>query len=749
MRNEAGEESIEKRSHTLGIRIVKQQINRHQYRYTVSIGEYVTYMDTSSRLSLSGDLHVYPFGRIERSTSVTNHYQDLLQEYRPKNILCLTHLCSDRELTDAIVETLDTVSFPTVETLTKFATEILQAVTPGLTTLTDHERIELLAAFLDEHEWETDYLAAAAHQESFQQDVGSLLIEMESRDALSPGAYDSAVLQEIAAVGKTFQTRLTDDGYVDRPSLLPRATAELQSTSTADLPDSVTETEAILVADFEEFAQTERAFLDALTDASDAILVAIAERDSRLLSSWREAGDIESLADGLTITPHTVEQERTTEPHAVGEYLVSNERPTADVDDGAVSVIERGTFREQLSAVADEIERLCRMEGYEYNDITIAYQDSSGPVEETIRLLRRHGIPTTTIAVSQLGNDPAVKELYDLTKVCAGAVEETAQTTSRDRLLAHDGVDAALLETLANAPSAQAGLWHWVETTGLKHRTAGEWPELETREQFQHVKEAIQLAEFLDTEDSLDGSWDGFLPALERAFRYASTRLENIETDHDGGGVPVGTIYGLKHATSKAVFLLNVTDTDYPSTPTLTALLPTQRLQDEPEFPMLTTQSPTDVTDTFRPAAEPPNDPFHAYFAQISRRLLGVGARTAEERLYFGVPSESAQSLGTYLQPSRFLSELVETVEFIEPLSPDEEVPVASHGSASEFVVEHVDDTLESVRRASVGGDTVDLDAYERELAAIDTLLDQPEAEPVYEALAARITFRRGEVRRD
>ncbi len=707
-------------------------------------------MRASSRTSLTGELHIYPFGRSKRRTIVASQYQNLLGAHEPEQILCVTRLCNERDLTDSIVKTLEGVRSPRITSLSDYATDTLRTFTPKLTTLSDHERIELLAAFLDEHEWETEYLATAAEQNSFQQDIGALLIEMESRNALTPAAYQTPVLKEIASVGASFQSRLADAAYVDRPSLIPRAMTELENaTGTGEFPQSITETDVILVADYEEFADVERGFLAAIANAAEASVVAVAERDSRLLSSWREAGSIEAFADGLTVQAHHPDRETLTAPAAVGEYLATGDRPSGTVDGGNVAVIERGTFREQITAVADEIERLCRTEDYEYDDITIAYQDSSGPVEETIRLLRRHGVPTTTVAVSQLGNDPAVKELADLTKVCAEGVDEETARTSRDRLLGLESVTPALLEQLAGAPTAAAGLWDWLAATDLKHRIGSDWADHKTKEQFQHVKEVLQLAEFLDTEATLDGSWAGFNLALERAFRYSSSRLENVDTDHDDGGVPVGTIYGLKHASSKAVFLLNVTDDAYPSIPDLTSLLPTRRLQAESAFPMLTSQSAADVTDTFRPVVNPQDDPFHAYFSQVSRRLFGVGARTAEERLYLGVPSESGQSLGDYLQPSRFLSELVDTFEFIEPLSAEGDSPIASHGGASEFVVERVDDTLEAVRGASVGGDTVDLDAYEQELAAIDQLLDQSDAEPVTDALAARIAFRRGMVRRD
>jgi hypothetical protein len=129
--------------------------------------------------------------------------------------------------------------------------------------------------------------------------------------------------------------------------------------------------------------------------------------------------------------------------------------------------------------------------------------------------------------------------------------------------------------------------------------------------------------------------------------------------------------------------------------------------------------------------------------------LLGVGARSASDRLYFGIPLEGTDSLGTYNQPSRFLSELVDTFEWISPLADGDETTLTSHGGASEFIIERVDDTLEAARRASVGGDTVDLDAYEQELAAIEGVLDTPEASTVQEALEARIDFRHGRVRRD
>lgn len=707
-------------------------------------------MGTASGIFLSGDLHVYPFGSPPRSELVARRYRDLLDENDLEDVLCLTRLCSEQTLTEEIAMKLDVVGYPEIKTITTLATEILRALNPRLEILSDHERIELLAEHLSEHEWGTDYLAKAAQQGSFQQDVGRLLIEMESRDALSSEMYESAALQEIATVGQEFQTLLKTNEYVDEPSLVPFAMAALRTAiEEGEIPEAIAEREVLVIADFEEFARTERQFLEMIAEAADATVCAIAERRSRLLSSWREAGSIEDMADGLEIIPEKDTTESPALPQIIGRYLVTDDRAETATVNGAIRVIEAPTFKQQLTLIADEIERLCRTSEYTYSNITIGYQDSNAPIERTIRLLRRHGIPTTAVTLSRLGDDPAVRELHDVITVCAESTDEEASSACRERLLEIEGATDGILTDIRDTSSAIDGLWTWIGATDLKDRIGTNWEEIETRDQFRKLRKVLELAEFLESEPRLDSTWDACHTALVRAFKYSSTRLENIETDRTDGGVQVQTIYGLKHTASKAVFLPNVTDQDYPFTPDLTALTPTSRLRAESAFPTLTTQSVRDVAETFETATETVDDPFYAYFTQVSRRLLGIGACAASDRLYFGVPREGADSLGTYHQPSRFLTELVDTFDVIEPLASDGETPMASHGGASEFVVEHIDDTLEEVRRAAVGGDSVDLDAYERELRAIETLLEQPEAATVRDAIEARIDFRHGRVRRD
>jgi hypothetical protein len=707
-------------------------------------------MVDDSTTTLSGHLNVYPFGHAVRSELVANKYRTLLEQNENSEILCLTRLCSETDLTESLSTSLDTVGHPAVETLTNFAVQTLEVLEPQIEQLSDHERIELLAEHLSTHEWETDYLATAAQQSSFGQDIGRLLIEMESRDCLSPEAYNSPILREIAAVGRQFRALLEEKELIDRPSLVPRATEAVQTTiKNNSVPDVISQREVLLIADFEEFASVERQFLHTIAEAADATICAIAERQSRILSSWREAGSVEEMASGLTVTSGVNPTGADTAPQAVGEYLITGGHARSSHSDGTVQVIEADTFEQQLTQIADEIEHLCRSAGYEYSDITVCYQDSSAPVDRTIRQLQRHGIPTTAVTVSRLGEDPAVRELHDVAVVGAETSDEDDVEGARERLLAIDGVTEPVIRDIATASTATAGLWSWVGETQLKHRIGTQWEEIAARDQFRRLREVIELAEFLETTPELEDSWERFLIALERAFKYSSTRVETIETDQSDGGVAVKTIYGLKHSSSKAVFLPNVTDDAYPFTPDLTPLLPMSRLRKEPTFPTLTAPSQSEIKETFRPTVDSSGDGFTQYFTEVSRRLLGTAASGATERLYFALPQEGADSLGTYHQPSRFLTDLIEEFSEITPLTHDGKRGTASHGGASEFVVEHVDQTLEAVRRAAVGGDSVDLESYECELSAIETLLEQPEATTVRDAIEARIDFRHGRVRRE
>lgn len=706
-------------------------------------------MVDDSTTALSGHLYVYPFGHDVRS-ELANKYRTLLEQNENSDILCLTRLCSETNLTESLSTSLDTVGYPAVETLMNFAAQTLEVLEPQIEQLSDHERIELLAEHLATHEWETDYLATAAQQSSFNQDIGRLLIEMESRDCLSPETYNSPILQEIAAVGRQFRALLEQKELIDRPSLVPRTTEALQTAvKNNSTPDVISQREVLLIADFEEFASVERQFLEAIAEAADATICAIAERQSRILSSWREAGSVEEMASGLTVTSEVDPTGADTAPQAVGEYLITGGYARSSHSDGTVQVIEADTFEQQLTQIADEIEYLCRSAGYEYSDITVCYQDSSAPIDQMIRQLRRHGVPTTAVTVSRLGEDPAVRELHDVAVVCSKTSDEEDVKSARERLLAVEGVTESVITDIATASSATAGLWSWVSETQLKHRIGTRWEEIAARDQFRRLREVIELAEFLETTPELDDTWERYLAGLERAFKYSSTRLETIETDRSDGGVAVKTIYGLKHSSSKAVFLPNVTDDAYPFAPDLTPLLPMSRLREEPAFPTLTAPSQSETEATFRPTIDSSGDGFTQYFTEVSRRLLGTAASGAAERLYFALPREGADSLGTYHQPSRFLTDLIEEFAEITPLTHDGKRGTASHGGASEFVVEHVDETLEAVRRAAVGGESVDLDSYERELAAIETLLEQPEAATVRDAIEARIDFRHGRVRRE
>lgn len=709
-------------------------------------------MSSSTEEPLVGHLHVYPFDGNERLDLVADHYRDLVTETETplERILVLTQLVDSRETERRLAETFDGAAAPQVRGFTDAALGILEAHTPGIELLSENARIEILADYLDRHDWGEPYLRDASDYESFQQDIGQLLIEADNQGGLDPEKCNSPALAEIARIGESFQSYLADHEYVDRSSILSRAADALIEMGPETATGTVGEWDVVLITDYEEVDPPKRRFLSTFTDAAGARVVGIAERASRILSTWNETGSVADLAYGLSVIDHGSEHPTTEDrPTAIARFLATGDRSGSLPTDGSVEVVEAPTFREQIGRVADEIERLCRAEGYTYEDFAVVFRDSQAPIGEAIRRLRRAGIPSTTVAVNQLGDDPAVRELYRVTELCASDDDLDDAVESVHGVLPELADTTEVLSEIQDSPAPAPGLWRWVRETQLKDRIAREYGELEARNQFGHVREAVELAAFLESAPELEASWERYLVALERAFQYSSSRYASVSTDREEGGVAVDTIYSIKNNSRKAVFLLNVTDEAYPFAPDLTALFPQSRLREEPDFPTLTDQSRTDVRATFPTGGDSDDDPFHDYFAQLSRRLLGVAAEVATDRLYFGIPREGTGELGKYQQPSRYLEQLVETFDFVRPFDESGDSQLTSHGQVSEFAVERVDETLEAIRRAGVGGDQVDLDTYEQELAAIQALLDNSEAETLRRAVEARIDVRHGRVRRE
>jgi hypothetical protein len=250
----------------------------------------------------------------------------------------------------------------------------------------------------------------------------------------------------------------------------------------------------------------------------------------------------------------------------------------------------------------------------------------------------------------------------------------------------------------------------------------------------------------------LDATWPALADALDRAVQTAATETQTAETDVKDDGVLVDAVRVMKNASWKAVFMSNLVEGTYPTDPNLTGLFPTAETAAMPNYPGVTDLTATDVEETFPTATGPDadriHDPFRRYYQELSRRQLAVGARAATDRLYLGLFEEEAGELDRKCQPSRYLIDVYEAFPWIEHLDHDR---VHGESGAISFALSRVDRTLLRVKGADVRGDTIDLDETERDLAAIQDLLEASgeRGEQLREAIQARVDFAAGEVRRD
>jgi len=427
-------------------------------------------------------------------------------------------------------------------------------------------------------------------------------------------------------------------------------------------------------------------------------------------------------------------------PAQVAAYLATGEAPQSEATDGLFEITEV-TFADQVQTVAEEIERRRTTEGWSYDEFAVVLKDSSSPIQETVRILQQAGIPTASVTTSALSDDPAARELYHV----ARSLESGGDVQSRTLLEARVPDSTTILDDdeLVTEPVSDA-LTTWVLDTDLKQRVAANESRLEARIQFQHIGRILDLARFVEDCPLLDSSWDAFCQALERAFRYSAPDFYS-EVDVKEGGVLVDSARVVKNASWKAVFVLNVVEEEYPAVPRFSSLFPIAQLKLLPEYPAVTSPTRHEVRETFPTADDDINHPFSAYYTELSRRLLAVGANAATDQLYFCTYTENAADPGKYKQPSRFLQQLRDQFEFDSITHED----VHSQGRAATRVLSSVDRALQDVRTAPVTGGDVDLNAIETQFGAIQQLLDETDDPGLEAAFEAHVDFGEGRVRRD
>ena len=681
----------------------------------------------SSRRQFDGTLVTTPFGaeNVERTTR--DEYRTLLEEHGSEDVLVITGAPTS---TDTFRETLDTelpgAATPYVTSLVEHATDVLNQ-TDDRVILSDALRRELLHQFLADYEWETEYLQRASEQPSFIEDVAAVMNTI-SWQTVTPD--ETPELRDIADALEAFHGWLAKHGHMERGQLISDALDVLSSKAR----DDVVDVEAVLAVEFEEFFALDRAYLAAL--AGDTELVSIAEENASVRRTWVETGPVTDYVS-FSESRHGASETPSTRPAATAAYFAEETVPK-DPETGSVSVLAADSSDEQLAEIANEIEELVAQPDWGYDDIAVATKQSGSAVTDTIEALERAGIPTDSTTVTGFGDDPAIRELLAAVRYLAGDDEGSPDNGPN--------LDPERLKRVQEMDSLEDGMRWWATDSGFKERIAERATPLDARAQFGNVKRAFRMAEFLEDTVFLDATWAAYEEMLERAHEYAPQQNQTSATDLDGG-VRVDHLQAIKNESFRAVFLVNLVDSEYPGDPFLTRLFPTERVTSMPDYPAVSDLDESDVNGTFPTESTASSRPFARYHTEHALRRLAIGASAADEHLYCCLYEYEDTALEERAQASRFLTAAYDDLPWITDA---DETHITSEQAAEDYLLSRVDDVLADVRRTNSQDVTVSLDEVEAELGEIQDLLEKSGArgEELRKALRARVELATGEVRR-
>ncbi|MFB6251496.1 MAG: DNA helicase UvrD [Halobellus sp.] len=684
--------------------------------------------DYESHRQFGGTLVTAPFGGENVARIARDEYRTLLDNYDSEDVLVVTGAPTS---TDTFRETLGAelpgAATPYVTSLVVHATDVLNQ-TDDRVILSDALRRELLHRFLADYEWDTEYLQRASEQPSFIEDVDAVMSTI-SWQTVTPD--ETPELRDITAALDAFHEWLAEHDHIERGQLISEALDVL----TGDARDDVVDFEAVLAVEFEEFFPLDRAYLDAL--AGDCELVCIAEENASVRRTWVETGPVTDYVS-FSETRRGESETPSTRPAATAAYFADETAP-ADPETGSVSILATDSSDEQLAEIANEIEDLVAQSEWKYDDIAVATKQSGSTVTDTIEALERAGIPTESTTVTGFGDDPAIRELLAAVRQLAADDEDAVPDHGPE-------LDSERLDRVREMDSLEAGIRWWATDAGLKERIAERATPLDARAQFGNVKRAFRMAEFLEDTAFIDATWASFEEMLERAHEYAPQQNQTSATDLNGG-VRVDHLQAIKNESFRAVFLVNLVDSEYPGDPFLTRLFPTERVASMPDYPGVTELDGADVDATFPTTSTASGRPFARYHTEHARRRLAIGAGAADEHLYCCLYEYEDTALEERAQASRFLTDAYDRLPWVT----DADDPhITSEQAAEDFLLSRVDDALAAVRRTNSQDVTVSLDEVEAELGEIQDLLDKSGArgEELRKALRARVEFANGEVRR-
>ncbi|AGB36753.1 PD-(D/E)XK nuclease family protein [Natronococcus occultus] len=709
---------------------------------------------TAQTDSPGGTLHILPFDGGSLAARVADIYADAFDAGRePEDILVLKRLPTGvPEFTADLREQADLQTRPNVKSLPRHATTVLEEARPDATRLSYEERIEFLARILDGYNW-SSYFEGASDHDSFGRDVGQLLLEATWQGGFDVpedgGEYDD-YLRELEAVNEFFHEKLRERGLIEQAETISEAIDALERPSVREHIER--EFDVVVVVEFEECSPIDRRYLHAL--AHNAELICVAEEHASIERLRTESGSVRQLAAGLSVVDHTTDGAETavsiptpeseSAGRAFGRFLATG---TCDDLEGTARQIRTTTLDGQVEEVANEIEHLRRSRGWEYDEFAVLLRTIGDPMPRVRRILRHSGVPTASAGVSGLAQDLAVRELHALAQYHIDG-RERAYELLESRVPAFD---TELVEDCVVRNSISKSLKRWIVTTDLKRRIAADSSDIDAREQFQNVSRLLSIAEFVDAQDILDNDWTQFATMLERAITYDAPYAHTAEVNVPEGGVTVGDVGIVKNDSRKAVFLLNVVDAEYPGTETLSPLFPTAWIKQMEGYPAVTNPTAEDVAATYATASEPDGNEFERYYDELARRQLAIGARAAEDVLYFCTYRRADGSMGRLQHRSRYLHEIEShpslTLEEVEGAGVDRDLHTL--GSASSEILAQPWTELERIQAEASTGGEVALESAEETLAAIQAVLEEGnDVDPRFErAVETQFDLARGAIR--
>ncbi|WP_435119818.1 hypothetical protein [Halolamina sp. C58] len=703
-------------------------------------------------------------------------YEELLDDHNPRDILVLKRIpCNLDPLADHIQTALGLQVRPNVQSTPQHASHVVEINDPDIDRLAYEQRIELLADVIESTNWEDlvdeattridnvrwpenyqradviEFFQTASEQDSFGRDVGQVLLEATRQGGFTPEddeAERHILIATLACLNDRFHERLDTHGLVERANIIPRGTDALQDDTTYDHVASGFE--AILALEFEEYTANDRRYLAHL--AQDADLIAIGERNASIQRVKTEPGELnelreDSVIDFETGEPPTLDEpagtrRSVTGPGRIASFLATN----IDLTDTVSGThLHESTFREQISAVANEIEYLRHDDDDEYSDFAVVVNSLGDRLSEARRHLRAAGLPTQTVGAPALAEDPAVTELYAFVQFLLNRDED-----ARSWLTARVDDFSPELAEACGSGSPSTTLNRWIVNTDLKERVATGESHIEIQEQFQNIKRVTELAQFIDQTTLMDSDLPTFKHVLERAIRFDAAYTHTIETAPQSHGITVTDIQGVKHESYNTVFLLNVVDQEYPGGERLTPLFPKPWLKNMPEYPAVTAVDEDTIETTYETyTGDRSTSAFDTYYHHRERRKLALGARAATENLYFCTYDSQESGLGRAYNPSRYLNHLQDQEQIgVDALSPEsDDRPIQTREKVVEYILDQPWEELEGIVNAAHTGETAEIEDTEEVFGVIQNLLSDDDVDPVFaDAVASQFAMARGDV---